>query len=287
MGSQGWYDDAIWVSPVNPNFIVVGGINMYRSTNNGVTLTQINSASGAFLTNSNYSPHPDFHTFVAPPGFDGVTNKRLYIGDDGGISTATDITAVTNSSGWTDLNNSLGITQLYCGAASTNGNVLICGTQDNGTLMHNSATDSLYNYREWLSGDGGFCAINYNCPSTWFGELYYLGMYRTVNSGKQYYTCISGLTNANDYNNALFISPFIMDLNNPKVLVAGGTSIWKTSDSATTWTSIRGTITGTPFCSAIAISKKNSNCIWVGYDNGIVSCSTNGGSTWTNVNTWT
>src|SRR5207247_2242927 len=40
-GEQGWYDNTIWVNPVNPNFIIVGGIDLWRSTDGGVTLTKI------------------------------------------------------------------------------------------------------------------------------------------------------------------------------------------------------------------------------------------------------
>src|SRR4029078_1114499 len=31
-GSQGWYDNTLWVSPVNSSFVVVGGIDLWRST---------------------------------------------------------------------------------------------------------------------------------------------------------------------------------------------------------------------------------------------------------------
>ena len=66
LGSQGWYDNAIWVSPTDPNFVVIGGLdlmrflidkdnnskvyvalggynsdNLYMTTNNGATWTDV------------------------------------------------------------------------------------------------------------------------------------------------------------------------------------------------------------------------------------------------------
>jgi hypothetical protein len=65
----------------------------------------------------------------------GTTNKTVFIGNDGGIYKAGDITTVTPTSGWQELNNILGITQFY-GVAGNGARVIIGGTQDNGTLQY-------------------------------------------------------------------------------------------------------------------------------------------------------
>lgn len=42
LGGQGWYDNTIWAGdPTNVNLVVVGGLDLYRSTNGGTTFTQI------------------------------------------------------------------------------------------------------------------------------------------------------------------------------------------------------------------------------------------------------
>ena len=48
LGTQGWYDNAIWVDPSNPATLVVGGgPDAWRSTDSGVTLTRISQWQSA------------------------------------------------------------------------------------------------------------------------------------------------------------------------------------------------------------------------------------------------
>ncbi|MEK6701157.1 MAG: hypothetical protein AABZ53_02765, partial [Planctomycetota bacterium] len=63
------YCSPIWVSPTDPNFIVVGGYQPAKSTDGGLTITQI--SNGYILTDA---PPPDIHHFVADPGYNGTTN---------------------------------------------------------------------------------------------------------------------------------------------------------------------------------------------------------------------
>ena len=95
-GNQGWYDNALWVSPTNSNFLIVGGIDLWRSTDGGQTLTQISDWNcggfyGAKYCNGTSSAHADQHAIVSAPGYNGTTNKTLFFGNDGGIYKASDI----------------------------------------------------------------------------------------------------------------------------------------------------------------------------------------------------
>lgn len=60
LGNQGWYDNVIWVNPQDSNFVIVGGIRLWRSTNGGTTLTQISD-------NAPISAHSDHHAIVSHP----------------------------------------------------------------------------------------------------------------------------------------------------------------------------------------------------------------------------
>ena len=103
--AQGWYDNSIWVDPTNPNNLIIGGVDLYRSTNGGVTLTQMsdwNMGPGSEPAPS--SAHADHHAIVSAPDFNGVNNTTVYFGNDGGLACATNVYTVTTNSGWSFLN---------------------------------------------------------------------------------------------------------------------------------------------------------------------------------------
>src|SRR5512141_949336 len=106
---------------------------------------------------SRCSPHADQHIIVQSSGFNGSTNKTLYFGNDGGIYRAADFSRVARTSGWTNLNNNLGITQFYSVAANPSTGKIIGGTQDNGTLFY-SPTAGAQGWTTTYGGDGGFSA---------------------------------------------------------------------------------------------------------------------------------
>ncbi|CCE07230.1 conserved hypothetical protein [Bradyrhizobium sp. STM 3843] len=80
---------------------------------------------------------------------------------------------------------------------------------------------------------------------------------------------------------ALFIAPFVIDPNQPNRLLAGGESLWRTDDAKTPntptkgpkWTRIKAPSNG--FISAIAVARKDSDLVWIGYDKGEISKSMN------------
>jgi hypothetical protein len=74
-----------------------------------------------------------------------------------------------------------------------------------------------------------------------------------------------------------------MDPNNPDMLVAGGTKIWKTTNAADDWGQIRDTIPSKQYCSAIDIAKGDSFIIWVGYHAGNVARTISDGVYWSRV----
>ncbi|MCI5122444.1 MAG: hypothetical protein D3908_14890, partial [Candidatus Electrothrix sp. AUS4] len=207
LGAQGWYDNTIWVSPTDSNLVVVGGIDTYRSTNGGSTWTQISQ-----WWNWPTSAHADHHVIVHHPTYNGSTNKTVFFGNDGGIWKAADVTTVAPTSGWTNLNSTLGITQFYggSGAASAGSSpmILIGGTQDNGHLHYNGSLD----WTQTNGGDGGFTASDPGDGNYMYGEYVNLTLYRSTNGGSTYNNICSGITEANTTyckgsGEALFIAP--------------------------------------------------------------------------------
>lgn len=280
LGGQGWYDNCIWVDPTNPNLLVAGGLDVWRSTDGGNTLTDIGGYSGSI--------HPDNHAIVSIPSYNGGNIRAVFIGNDGGIFEATNIATASSSSGWIDLNNNLGITQFYGAAGNATSGTIVAGAQDNGSDRYTTAGGT-NGWNIMFGGDGGFCASDPTDPNYFYGEYTYLQIYRSTDGGASANYIDSGVGDAggaedfdpgetND-SSANFIAPFILDPNNPNTLLAGGLSLWVSTDakdSTPVWTAIKAS-TGTPL-SAIAVAAGNSDIIWVGDNDGSIYFTTNGTS---------
>lgn len=270
-----WYACPIWVDPTNANVLLVAGYHTWRSTNGGQTLTQC--SDGYILTSQ---VHPDVHFFAHDPRFDGTTNKRLYVCCDGGVHRTDDVYAASTTSGWTSLQARYRATQFYGAAGDGTSGRIVGGTQDNGTQTLNSgAASALLTY----GGDGGFCAIDPSNPLYLYGEYINLLLNRSTNGGASAADISAGIGDAGS--NANFIAPFILDPNNPNTLLAGGRSLWRSTNvkaATPSWSAIRSA--GSDNISAIAVAPGNSAVIWVGLNNGEVWKTSNGTAA---VPTWT
>jgi hypothetical protein len=286
LGGQGWYDNALWVDPIDSNHLIAGGIDLFRSTNGGLSWTQI---SQWWAVNSG-SVHADHHVIVNSLSYNGSTNRTVYFGNDGGVYKAQDITAVTSPvTGWTPLNNGLSITQFYSGAGHNglNGRI-IGGTQDNGSLRNAPAGT---NWSAFFGGDGGASAIDPTDGNYIYGEYVNLQIHRSTNGGATQSSYIwPGIADASNPSRSNFISPFVLDPSNPNTMLAGGESVWRSTNvkaATPTWTSIMGATGGggpPSFTSAIAVAPQNSNVLWIGKNGGQLYKSVNGtvaSPTWT------
>ena len=156
--------NALWVDPTNDQRLVVGGMDLYRSTDGGSTLTLISG----LIPGVAYTTHVDNHAIVSVPDYDGSTVKTVFLANDGGVYKAADITTATISSGWTDLNNGLAVTQFYSVATNVATGSIVGGTQDNATLRTSGSGTT---WSGAHGSDGGFVAhdpVNTN--------YYYFGM---------------------------------------------------------------------------------------------------------------
>ncbi|MEQ6167583.1 T9SS type A sorting domain-containing protein [Ekhidna sp. MALMAid0563] len=163
--SQGGYDLLIKVKPDDPDFVVIGGTNLYRSTDGFATSINVSDWIGGYSTLNNISTytnhHPDQHSFVFLSGIKALS------GNDGGVQITNDITDITsNGSGetvdWIPLNNGYFTSQVYAVSVGP-GNQIISGFQDNGNWLTNSTIET----EEWgdhlvnfFGGDGTYNAIS-------------------------------------------------------------------------------------------------------------------------------
>ena len=278
LNGQGWYDNALWVDPVNSDHIIVGGLDLYRSTDGGTNLTKISTWQ---LSPS--SAHADHHFVLEHPDYDGVTNKQVYFANDGGMYRADDIEVASGSTGWQELNNQLSITQFYGIGVAPDGTV-IGGTQDNGTLVYKGDSEG---WTETFGGDGGFSAADPTDSNYLYGEYVYLQLHRSTNGGNG----SSWIDEAKINVGANFIAPFILDPNNPNRLLGGAAELWVSDDVKSndpTWDSLKGTTPSSSPISAIAVALGNSDIIYVGHNDGSLYKTIDGTSaspTWDQIDT--
>ncbi len=307
LGTQGDYDNIIWVNPQDPNFLIVGGIDLWRSTDGGLNFSRISQWQNAPAS----SAHADHHMIVAAPGFNNTTNRRVYFANDGGIYRAENVQTVGPTNGWTSLNNNLAITQFYSGTV-TAGVVLIGGTQDNGNLRADPNTNftPFYDPQGWVvpvgaDGDGGYVAADPQDPGYVYAEYVNLQIARSTNGGATFTSiycdpasinpttrrCMNSTGIADAANGANFIAPFMLDPTNADTMLAGGRSLWRSTNvksaSVPTWSAIKppsaprppapgASPRPTPPISAIAVSPADANLIVVGHNDGQIYMTSNG-----------
>jgi hypothetical protein len=136
-GGQGWYDLAIETSPTDANYVLVGGINIFRSTNGGTNWSCVAHWWGQSGT---AYVHADIHIFNRHP-----ITQEIFIGSDGGI----DFTS-NNGTSYTNINGTLAIRQFYhLDVARQSPLRILAGAQDNGTILKRGNT-----WKNMTGGDG-------------------------------------------------------------------------------------------------------------------------------------
>jgi hypothetical protein len=287
--------NVIWVNPIDANDILFGGEYLYRTY--GSSYRTIVNNDG-----SRRSPH----LIVSAPGFNGTSNKQVYMTDDYGVHSG-DIDRVGTWERvggrdffvwWAPLNQGLSITQFNAAAVHQNVRA-IGGTAYLGTASHNAFAfqkpNDGWTYRIDRLGTGGFAAIDqwngYYC----YAAREYLQIYRHDGCGLgathgAYGTNLHlNLPDAGDAATANPIAPFVLDPRDQRRILAGGRALWRTNDAqaaqdVVSWAQIKPA--GDSNISAIAIAEYDSNHIWVGHTNGDVyktSDGTAGAPTWATV----
>lgn len=193
LSGQGWYNETLAINPDNSHELLCGGLDAYRTTNDGVTWpTRVTN----WVTNVPYV-HADHHYMS---WWKKGTESRVVIGCDGGIFYSND-----GGLSWLDKNRNLGLKQFYAAAIhpAAGSNYLLAGAQDNGT--HQLKNPGLSYSMEVTGGDGMYCYINQADPNIQFGSYVYNQYRRTVNGG-QTWTSVNLNTGT-----GLFANPFDYD----------------------------------------------------------------------------
>ena len=238
-GGQSWYDLSLGVATNNEDLVYVGGINIWRSDNSGMSWDiDANSGNG-----SNYSyMHVDQHAFE----FNPLTHVA-YAGNDGGF-----YKYMENLNKWVDISDGLEISQFYnLGLSQSNPNRLVAGAQDNGTeMLTNSTWDAI------MGGDGMECAIDHFDEDIIYAEYQYGGLRKTYNGG-------------NNWNNIKPVSyeggwntPYEMHPINNYLIVAGYDEVYRSTTGGSIWDSISFNVSNGAAIRSIALAQSDENYIY-------------------------
>ena len=255
---QGWYDLCVSISPTNANTIFVGGVNLWRSVNGGANWSLVNH----------------WQNFGAPPGVAVVhadkhflgwrDNNTLFQGCDGGIYRSTN-----NGTSWTDLSNTMVISQMYRLSVSQADNKVITGLQDNGTKLRGTTGS----WTDVIGGDGMDCHIHPTNANVLYGSVQRGKLFRSLNGG-------SSWTNISDNIPGQPVGAWVtpMTLASNGTLFAGYTDVWRTTNQGTSWTKISFGLSANNLTS-LAVAPSNSDVLYAS-DEFSIYRTTNGGNSW-------
>ncbi len=291
---RAWYYSRIFVDPKNPDIIYGLNANMYRITDNGKTLKQINT------------PHGDHHDLWIDPE-DG---NRMIVADDGGAQISFD-----GGTNWSTYYNQP-TAQFYRVSTDNNFPYRILGAQqDNTTVRILSRTEgSEINQTNWVptaGAESGFVVADPLNPDIVYGGNYggfisrfdhKTGENRAVSVWPD--NPLGGGVDFIKYrfqwNFPIFFSP-----NNPKKIYAAGNVLFASENEGASWTAISSDLTtndkskqkssGGPitqdntgvevYCTIFTAGESplEKDLLWTGSDDGLINVSKDGGAHWQNV----
>jgi PKD repeat protein/photosystem II stability/assembly factor-like uncharacterized protein len=317
---QGFYNCALMVSNTDADKVLIGGLNLWRSDDGGVSYTSVAGYIGGPLT-----MHVDMQDFRATP-------TGYWITSDGGINHSTDF-FVTDPVVMMD-----GIhgSEFWGFGTGWNEDVMVGGLYHNGTVAwYENYTSNDYlqlvggepasgyinpgqNRLAYSSGMGSAVIpasigqpITYGSIGLWPNESYWGAesgkmefdprCYNTVyigNDNKFWKSTDGGVNYSLLYTFGTTLTDEIIQTEiawtNPNIIYAcqhgGGGKLWKTTNGGTAWSQL--TIPsagpgGNRNWLLITLSPVDENKIWLGYPYGAngnkTFYSNNGGVTWTNI----
>ena len=243
---QGWYNlDLAAIPDAAGTDIYAGAINLYKCTlAGGTTCTQgdwinLTHAYGCSPLAAPAHVHPDQHGIAFMVVGDTAPG---YFAHDGGISRTLDGYAGLNTGScsgtnqFDSLSQTLGSMTEFVSVSvdPTDADILLGGTQDNGSPKTSTATSSS-TWQNALGGDGGFNAINPTNSDEWFASNPYVTIMKCESGtacNDNSFLQIVGSNNLGGDQGA-FYSPYILDPQNSSQMLVGTCRVWSISTNGT------------------------------------------------------
>jgi photosystem II stability/assembly factor-like uncharacterized protein len=285
------YNSYISVDPTDGKKVYIGTRDLYKSTNGGVTWSNLTRNWHKFSTKFEFSPkeattHSDQHVLAFSP----ADPNTILIGNDGGLSRSNDGGATFES-----LNATLGLTQFNSVTLHPlDGNASCGGTQDNGVLVRGLGA----RWIEFQSGDSGRCLVNPNDPKTIYSSYVFRTVFSFQNNGDGKPGTIDTIATEATFQEPKpedgarigFYPAFAIDANGD--LYFGTWRLFVSRNQGALWRATAGikdltvgeTEFGADVLSAIGLGPAASQVIYTGSAQGRVMVSTNAGRNWRDAN---
>jgi photosystem II stability/assembly factor-like uncharacterized protein len=282
------------------------GINVYKSTDAGVTFTQVatgtnfNGGQAWYDFYMHVNPFDPNYAYVGSidiwrttnggTSFQNITNgygggnvhvdqhnvdfhptdpNRMMCVNDGGVWRSSD-----RGTTWENLNATLTLTQFYRMTSDPSNFLhLMGGTQDNGTQR---TTGSSF-WTAAFGGDGGDVCFGVQDNAKILGETQNNGVMRSLDGGNSWSSATTGLSGT-----AAWVGPLVSHPDSDGVFYTARGSVFKTTNAGDLWTSISTGTSGT--IREMDISRTNPLTIYATAASNVYR-STNGGTSFSLVST--
>ena len=187
-----WHAMTIGVDPNNPNILYAGGLDVWRTSNNGTSWQHLSDWAQMYYGGGDNYVHDDQHTIVYKPG----SSSKILFGCDGGVFYTQNGNAGTPV--FEEKNKHYNTLQFYSGAIHPEAgqNKFIGGLQDNGSLLYEGLPLTINSMIS--GGDGAYCFWDRDNPDVYFTSVYYNRYYLFKNGVQMNYI---------DEQSGVFINP--------------------------------------------------------------------------------
>lgn len=285
--SQSWYNLSLGVgrrttiSPFVTDMLFVGHIDVHFASSPGANWDNL---SGPGYSNTGLI-HVDQHCLAPFPN----NGLKMLVGSDGGVYELTyNPTNQTWAYGFKSAD--FTISQFY-GADyhPTNSGIMLGGLQDNGTA---NANGNVNDWRTVTGYDGGIAVINHSNTNIQVSTRQRLGLTSNPDGVKLFRTDNNWVSEVEKVGPApavgetvSFIAPVAKTPTNNDVIYLGTNYLYRYTFSTDTFSGRLGNQNFGSALESIAVAPTNPSRIYVGTDGGRIWMTSNGGSSWTELNT--
>jgi hypothetical protein len=251
--SQAHYNLAIAVSQTFADTIIVGGTDMYKSGDGGVTWAKHSSGNGFVVP----FVHPDHHDIQYLAG----SESTYFSCNDGGVWKTTD-----RGISWNPMNEGLEIAQMYrLGTSKINPYTILTGHQDMAT--HRLVTNA-WDIVTPNTGDGVECIFEHDNDTVFYMETYQGRVLKMMNTlGSMNVVCSFGGAGVNATGN--WLTPLVMHPDHDTVILVGKAQVWRSTNAgnAGSFVQVGNLVGGAGNVVAMAYAPSNTNYIYAAKSN--------------------